>query len=76
MSIVIFLGMSKTFFFMRIFDRLSPLVTMLSNVIVDLLPFMFFFFILMLMFSMQLGIMGLSNIDMKGEFKEKFHDER
>ena len=72
MTIVIFLGMGKTFFFLRIFENLSPIVTMLSNVVVDLGPFMLFFFTLIVMFSMQLGIIGLANIVRDGKFKDEF----
>ena len=51
MMIVVFLGMGKTFFYLRIFDGLSPIVTMLARVIKDLQAFLLFFMILIVMFS-------------------------
>ena len=74
MNIVLFLGMGKTFFFLRIFDELSPIVTMLSRVMRDLRVFMLFFFILIIMFSLQLGVMGLANLRIKGDFSDKFKE--
>ena len=51
-SFVGFLGMGKTFFYLRIFENLSPIVTMLINVLYDLKVFLLFFFILIFMFAM------------------------
>jgi hypothetical protein len=41
----------KTFFFLRVFERLSYIVTMLVNVTGDLQVFMFFYVLLLFMFS-------------------------
>ena len=60
-SFVGFLGMGKTFFYLRIFENLSPIVTMLINVLYDLKVFLLFFFILIFMFAMQLSITGIGN---------------
>lgn len=49
---VVFLGMGKTLFFLRLFHGLSPIVTMLINVIADLKVFIFFFLILVVLFSL------------------------
>lgn len=51
MSIVLFLAMIKTMFFLRIFDNLSYLVTLIRSVIYDLRIFMLFYVILVFMFS-------------------------
>ena len=71
---VLFLGMSKTFFFLRLFNNLSPIVTMLINVISDLKVFIFVFMILILFFSLQLGVLGLGNINHEGMFRDHFLD--
>lgn len=42
----------KTFFFMRIFTSFSYIVTMITNVVIDLKIFLIFFAILIIMFSM------------------------
>lgn len=72
MTVVLFLGMGKTFFFLRIFEKFSPIVTMLSFVIKDLIPFSIIYFILCLMFAMQFGIMGLGNKKVEGKFRDEF----
>jgi hypothetical protein len=72
MFIVVFLGMVKTFFYLRIFDALSPIVTMIARVVRDLGVFMLFFSILILMFSILLDILGLSNRNIEGKFQDEF----
>ena len=74
MSVVIFLGMGKTFFFLRIFESLSPIVTMLTCVIQDLKIFMLFFLILIVMFSLQISILSLGNLKVEGNFRDTFYD--
>lgn len=56
----------KTFFFMRIFKNISYLVTMIFQVVVDLMPFMLFYFILIVFFSLYFGILGLGNFNVEG----------
>jgi hypothetical protein len=51
MIIVIFIGLLKTFFFMRIKMNFSYIVTMILNVVSDLKVFLLFFMILIVMFS-------------------------
>lgn len=75
MTIVLFLGMGKTFFFFRIFESFSPIVTMLSFVIVDLVPFTIIYGILCLMFAMQFAIMGLGNKKVAGKFRDTYAKE-
>ena len=75
MTIVLFLGMGKTFFFLRIFENFSPIVTMLSFVIVDLVPFTIIYAILCLMFAMQFAIMGLGNKKVEGKFRDAYAKE-
>lgn len=75
MTIVLFLGMGKTFFFLRIFEKFSPIVTMLSFVVMDLVPFTVIYALLCLMFAMQFGIMGLGNKKVKGRFRDAYATE-
>ena len=75
LQMVLFLGMSKTFFFLRLFNKLSPIVTMLMNVIYDLRVFILFFMILILFFSLQLGVLGICNMNHEGMFRNNFYDQ-
>jgi len=75
MTIVIILSMGKTFFFLRIFSKLSPIITMITKVMKDLQVFMFFFLILILKFSLIVDIMGIGNVNIDGPFKDKFEGE-
>ena len=72
MIVVVLLSMGKTFFYLRIFDRLSPIVTMLTKVIADLKIFMLFFFIMIIKFSLILDVMGIGNINIEGPFRDKW----
>ena len=58
---VIMLSIVRTFKFMRIFKDFSPIVTMLQQVIFDLQQFMLFYTILLLLFSVLWGALGLGN---------------
>ena len=68
MSIIVCLAIRRTFNFLRIFSVLSPIVTMLNNVIWDLRIFLTFYFILVLLFSLMYGVLGLGNVALKGAF--------
>ena len=61
MCIIVVLLITKTFFFLRIFPTLTPIVVMLTNVIFDLRIFLFFYFILILLFSQLFAVLGLGN---------------
>jgi hypothetical protein len=74
MIIIIVVALIKTFFFLRIFDALSPIVTMLTNVIYDLRIFLFFYAILIVLFSLLLGILGIGNKYIPGGFKDTYGD--
>ena len=73
MIIIVFLALIKTFFFLRIFTALSPIVTMLTNVIYDLRIFMFFYSILIVMFALHLGILGIGNPYVPGIYQDKYY---
>ena len=51
MCFIVFALIMKTFFFLRIFQTLTPIVVMLTNVVYDLRIFMLFYTILIFMFS-------------------------
>jgi len=51
----------KTFFFLRIFPTLAPIVVMLKTVVYDLRIFMFFYLILIFMFCQVFAVLGLGN---------------
>jgi len=50
MCIIVILLITKTFFFLRIFPLLTPIVVMINNVVYDLRIFMFFYLILISLF--------------------------
>jgi hypothetical protein len=58
MSLVLLLALMKSLFFLRIFDNLSYLVTMIRSVIYDLRIFLIFYIILISMFSLVMGVLG------------------
>ena len=58
MIIVISTCLLKTFFFMRIFTSFSYIVTMITNVVIDLKIFLIFFAILIIMFSMIFDVIA------------------
>ena len=61
MMIIFLMQIHKTFFFLRIFEPVSYIVTMLYTVIWDLKVFMFFYFILIFLFSQVYSVFGLYN---------------
>jgi hypothetical protein len=72
MILILLVGLFKTFFFLRIFMALSPIVTMLTKVISDLGIFLIFYVILIVLFSLLLGILGLGNRFIDGPFRDKY----
>ena len=61
MSMVLLLALVKSLFFLRIFDNLSYLVTMIRCVFYDLRVFLIFYIILIFMFSLVMGVLGFQN---------------
>jgi len=61
MCIIVLLLISKTFFFLRIFPVLTPIVVMITNVIYDLRIFLLFYLILIFLFCQIFAILGLGN---------------
>ena len=75
MILIILLGLLRTFTFLKIVASLSPIVTMLTNVVYDLRIFLFFYLILTVLFSLLLGIIGLGNRFVEGPFKDLYGDD-
>ena len=70
MSMILLFQIYKTFFFLRIFDSLSYIVTMIQTVIIDLKVFLLFYAILIFLLSMIYAVIGLGNSKIDGEFKD------
>jgi len=68
MIIVVFMLLMKTFFFLRIFENLSYIVTMIRSVIYDLRIFLFFYFIITVLFSLVIDILGIGNFKLSEDF--------
>lgn len=75
MITIYLLALIKTFFFLRIFSQLSPIVNMLTNVVYDLRIFLLFYCILITLFSLLLGILGIGNKYIEGGFKNAYGDK-
>jgi len=71
MSMVLLLALIKCMFFLRIFDELSYLVTLLRSVIYDLRIFMCFYFVLVFMFSLIIGVLGFQNYSKDKQMEEE-----
>jgi hypothetical protein len=61
MCLIVGLLIIKSFFFLRIFPSLTPIVVMITNVVYDLRIFLLFYFILIFQFCQIYAIMGLGN---------------
>lgn len=72
MSVIVTLAIRRTFNFLRIFNALSPIVTMLNNVIWQLRIFLTFYFILVILFSLMYGVLGIGNYKLYGAFRTNF----
>ena len=64
----------KSFFFLRIFQWLSYIVTMIYRVVADLKVFALFFAILIVLFSMVFAVLGAGNQKVPGAFKEAYDE--
>ena len=60
-TIILMQQIMKTFFYLRIFDALSYIVTMIFTVVNDLQAFLIFFFILVFNYSMIFAVIGAGN---------------
>jgi hypothetical protein len=76
MSVLMIQQLIKSFFFLRIFDPLSYIVTMISRVIIDLQVFLLFYGILVLVFSMIFAIIGVGNANIPGNFADYVKEQQ
>lgn len=65
MIFLVCLLITKTFFFLRMFSSLTPIVVMITTVIYDLRIFMMFYTILILLFSQIFSVIGLGNPNLR-----------
>jgi hypothetical protein len=65
MCFVICMLIMKTFFFLRIFPALTPIVVMINSVIWDLRIFMLFYFLLIAFFCQGYAVLGVGNVDIE-----------
>lgn len=68
MTVILLMQILKSFFFLRIFQWLSYIVTMIYTVVSDLKVFALFFTILIVLFSMVFAVLGAGNQNVPGEF--------
>lgn len=68
MILVVFMLLMKTFFFLRIFESLSYIVTMIRSVIFDLRVFLSFYAIITVLFSLLIDILGIGNFNLPENF--------
>ena len=61
MCFLILMVIMKTFFYLRIFPSLTPIVVMINSVIYDLRIFMFFYGLLISFFCLVFAVLGLGN---------------
>jgi hypothetical protein len=57
--LITYLMLVKTFFYLRIFSSISYIVTMMKIVFYDLRVFLYFYMVLILMFSVVFGILKI-----------------
>ena len=74
MILILLIQIPYTFTYLKIFESLTKIVTMLKDVIADLRVFIFFFVILILLFSMTFAVLGLGNENFDGKFKTYHND--
>lgn len=72
MTIILIMQILKSFFYLRIFEWLSYIVTMIYTVVADLKVFGLFFTILILLFSMVFAVLGAANENIPGDFQDDF----
>ena len=61
MILISLLQIIKTFSYLRIFNNVSYIVTMLAQVTADLRVFGFFYFVLIFLFAQMYNVLGVSN---------------
>ena len=75
MIIVIALSIARTFKQMRIIEVFAHIVEMLFQVGRDLQVFIFFYGIIIVLFSMLISVLGIGNPNIEPDFKSEFYDK-
>jgi hypothetical protein len=75
MTIILINQINKTFFFLRIFETLSYIVTMIKQVFYDLRIFLLFFGILMYFFSLVFAVTGVGNHRVPSAFADLYYQQ-
>lgn len=70
MTIIFLQQIIKSFFYLRIFQSLSYIVTMIYTVIADLKVFLLFFTILVVLFAQIMAVIGVGNYSHDNALKE------
>lgn len=65
--IVLFMTTHKVMFYLQNVESVSILVNLVTQVIYDLRLFMIFFFVLVYMFALVVGTLGVGNLMLKGQ---------
>ena len=72
LTIILSQQIMKSFFYLRIFESLSYIVTMIFTVVADLQAFLLFFTLLVLVFGFIFAVIGAGNPYVPGAFKDEF----
>jgi hypothetical protein len=70
MTIIFLQQIIKSFFYLRIFQSLSYIVTMIYTVIADLKVFLLFFTILVVLFAQIMAVIGVGNFNHDNALRE------
>ena len=70
MTIIFLQQIIKSFFYLRIFQSLSYIVTMIYTVVADLKVFLLFFTILIVLFAQIFAVIGVGNYNFDNNLKE------
>ena len=73
--LIVDMSIIKMFTFIRIFEKFSPIVTMLKIVSKSLIIFLIFFLILVFQFSLKFAIIGLGNMNIEGEYRDHYFED-
>lgn len=71
MILVVFMLLLKTFFFLRVIESMSTIVTMIRNVVYDLRVFLSFYAIITVLFSLLIDILGIGNFYLAESFAKE-----
>ena len=76
MSVVCLLAIRRTFYIMKIFKAFSPIITMMMEVFAGLLAFCTVFIVMLLLSSLNLGVIGWNDPEKNQIFMEAYAPEQ